>query len=189
MPKSFRGTGFKQLAVKQSHEFPRGFALHTPQSRYKIFDAARNNQTAVIARYLNQKGDPNKRDDRGHSLLILAAYNGSLESVDLLLKRGADTHLQDGMGTALMAASVKSFRPIVQRLLDAGARVDERNGIGATALMFAALTGKLSVVSLLMDSKADTSARDQRGLDAKRLAEQQGNTEMLGLLETAPKTR
>ena len=109
--------------------------------------------------------------------------------MDLLLKRGADTHLQDGMGTALMAASVKSFRPIVQRLLYAGAGVDERKGIGATALMFAALTGKLSVVSLLMDSKADTSARDQRGLSAKRLAEQQGNTEMMRLLDGSPKTR
>ena len=152
-----------------------------------VFEAARNNQATVISHYLDQKGDPNKRDERGHSLLILAAYNGSLETVDLLLKHGADLHLQDGMGTPLMAASFKGFRPIVQRLLEGGARVDERNGIGATALMFAAMTGKLGVVTLLMDWRADAAARDQRGLDAKRLAEQQGNAAMMNLLDSRPR--
>ena len=116
-----------------------------------IYDAARNNQSAVVSQFLDHKGDPNQRDERGHSLLILAAYNGSLETVDLLLKHGADPQMQDGMGTALMAASFKGFRPIVQRLLEGGAKVDQRNGVGATALMFAALTGKLSIVNLLMD--------------------------------------
>ncbi len=148
-----------------------------------VFEAARNNQTKVISHYLEQKGDPDKRDERGHSLLILAAYNGSVEAVSLLLKHGANTQLQDGMGTALMAASFKGFRPIVQMLLASGARVDDRNGIGATALMFAAMTGKLGIVNLLMDWKADAAARDQRGLNARRLAEQQGNTEMVGLLD------
>ena len=152
-----------------------------------VFDAARNNQSAVIGRFLDQKGDPNSRDEKGHSLLILAAYNGSTESVDLLLKHGADPHLQDWMGTPLMAASFKGFRPIVLRLLEAGARVDERNGIGATALMFAAMTGRFEVVSLLMERRADAGARDERGLDAKKLAEQQGNVEMMKLLESRGK--
>ena len=57
-----------------------------------VFEASRNNQTKVISRYLEQKGDPDKRDERGHSLLILAAYNGSAETVSLLLKHGASVH-------------------------------------------------------------------------------------------------
>ncbi len=154
-----------------------------------VFDAVRNDQHLVLSNFLDQTGDANARDERGHTLLILAAYNGSGKSVDLLLKRGADLNLQDGMGTALMAASFKGFRPIVQRLLEAGAHVDERNGIGATALMFAAMTGKLGIVSLLMDWRANATARDERGLDAKRLAEQQGNTEMLKLLDSRRKKK
>ena len=150
-----------------------------------VFTAARNNQIGEVAGFLNSKGDPNQRDEKGHSLLILAAYNGSLETVDLLLKKGANPHLQDGMGTALMAASFKGSKPIVQRLLAAGAKVDDRNGIGATALMFAAMTGKIDVVRTLLNHRADSKAIDQRGLDAKQLAQQQGNDQMVDLLERA----
>ena len=150
-----------------------------------VFDAARNNQVADVTSYLNDKGDPNRRDEKGHPLLILAAYNGSLETVDLLLKKGANPNLQDGMGTALMAASFKGSKPIVQRLLASGAKVDDRNGVGATALMFAAMTGKFDVVRTLLNHRADSKATDQRGLDAKQLAEQQGNDQMVNLLERA----
>lgn len=148
-----------------------------------IFAAVRNNQVDAARSYLNGRGDPNKRDAKGHTLLILAAYNDSIDTVDLLLKNGADVHLQDGMGTALMAAGFKGSREIVKRLLAAGARVDERNGIGATALMFAAMTGRVEVVKMLLKHRADIEARDSRGLNAKQLAEQQGNAPMVELLE------
>ena len=148
-----------------------------------IFAAARNNQAPAVQTYLDQKGDPNRRDENGHTLLILAAYNGSLETVDLLLKRGADCHLQDGMGTALMAASFKGFTPIARKLLASGAKVDERNGIGATALMFASLSGRFEVARMLMNHRADVAAVDQRGLDARKLAEGQGNEPMIKLLD------
>ena len=147
-----------------------------------VFDAVRNNQVAAVKTYLDQHGDPNRRDEKGHPLLILAAYNGSLESVDLLLQRGADPHMQDGMGTALMAASFKGSTQIVRRLLRAGARVNDRNGIGATALMFASLTGRFETAKLLLNYKADAAAVDQRGLDARKLAEGQGNEPMVRLL-------
>ena len=89
------------------------------------------------------------------------------------------------MGTALMAASFKGSKPIVQRLLAAGAKVDDRNGVGATALMFAAMTGKIDVVRTLLNHRADSKATDQRGLDARQLAEQQGNDQMVNLLGRA----
>ena len=41
-----------------------------------VFEAARNNQVADVANYLNDKGDPNRRDAKGHPLLILAATTG-----------------------------------------------------------------------------------------------------------------
>lgn len=148
-----------------------------------VFTAVRNNQLPAVQAYLDQKGDPNGRDEKGHTLLILAAYNGSLETVDLLLRRGADSHLQDGMGTALMAASFKGFTPIVRKLLATGAKVDERNGMGATALMFASLSGRFAVARLLMNHRADVAAVDQRGLDARKLAEGQGNAPMVQLLD------
>lgn len=153
------------------------------------FDAARTNDTAVLKRYLAGKGDPNRRDPNGHTLLILAAYNGARESVDVLLKNRADVNLQDGMGTALMAASFKGDIAIAQKLLAAGARVNERNGIGATALMFAALTARVETVRMLLKYRADAGALDQRGLSARGLAEQQGSDETAKVLRDASRAK
>lgn len=148
----------------------------------EVFDAARNNQVVVLKPYLASKGDANARDDSGHTLLILAAYNGGKEAVDLLLKSGADVNLQDRMGTPLMAACFKGDLAIVNRLLSAGAHVNDRNGIGATALMFAALTARFEVVQVLRKHSADVDAVDERGLTARKLAEQQGNDGMVKVL-------
>jgi len=149
----------------------------------ELFDAARNNQVAILKPYLESKGDPNARDEGGHTLLILAAYNGQKDAVDLLLKYGADVNSQDRMGTPLMAACFKGDKAIVDRLLKAGARVNDRNGIGATALMFAALTAQFEVVQVLRKHSADVDVVDERGLTARKLAEQQGNDEMVKVLE------
>ncbi|MBC7925521.1 MAG: ankyrin repeat domain-containing protein [Bryobacteraceae bacterium] len=89
-----------------------------------LFEAARNNDTGVLKKYLEAKGDPNRRDPKGHPLLTLASYNGSLEAVDLLLKQGAEPDVQDGMGTPLMAASFRGYLAIAKRLLAAGAQVN-----------------------------------------------------------------
>ena len=67
------------------------------------------------------------------------------------------------MGTALMAAAFKGHKNIVNRLLAGGAKVNDRNGIGATALMFASMTGRFEVVRILMNHKADVNVRDERG--------------------------
>jgi uncharacterized protein len=149
------------------------------------FDAARNNRIPELRSYLTTGGDVDGRDPNGHTLLILAAYNGSLEAVDLLLAKGAHPNLQDNMGTALMAASFKGYAPIVRKLIASGAKVDDRNGIGATALMFASMSARFEVVKILLKHQADVRATDSRGLTAKSLAEGQGNEKMLKVLNKA----
>jgi ankyrin repeat protein len=117
--------------------------------------------------------------------LILAAYNGSSEVVDVLLTHQADIHVGSRMGNALMAASFQGYAEIVTKLLRAGARVNDANESGGTALMFSALSGRTEVIHLLIANGANIKARDRRGLDAATLAEQQGNQELANLLRAA----
>jgi ankyrin repeat protein len=121
--------------------------------------------------------------------LILAAYNGSPEVVDLLLQNHADVHAGSPMGNALMAASFRGYGDVVTKLLKAGAWVNDSNEAGGTALMFAALSGRIEVVCLLLANGAQAGVRDRRGVDAATLAEQQGNQELADLLRASARTR
>ena len=62
---------------------------------------------------------------RGDSLLIVAAYAQHGETVQELLRRGADTSVVNGMGqTALACAVFRNNEPILLDLLTAGADPD-----------------------------------------------------------------
>jgi ankyrin repeat protein len=62
------------------------------------------------------------RNGRGDTLLIVAAYQQRRETVDELLRRGADTSVVNGMGqTAIACAVFRNNADILRALLDAGA--------------------------------------------------------------------
>jgi ankyrin repeat protein len=77
----------------------------------------------------------------------------------------------------------------VEKLLKAGARVNDANEAGGTALMYAALSGRTDVIRLLIRNGAEVSPRDRRGLDAAGLAEQQGNQEVADFIRNAAKAK
>lgn len=90
------------------------------------FDDARNGDTARLAELLELGMPVNLTNERGDTLLILAAYHCHAEVVDLLLDHGADVQRANDNGqTALGAAVFRSSTDIVDRLLTAGADPDE----------------------------------------------------------------
>ena len=154
-----------------------------------IFEAARSNKVAEAKQLIQDHADVSKAGPDGFTPLILAAYNGNPEMVDLLLENHADVHAVSRMGNALMAASFRGYTDIVAKLLRAGARVNDVNDAGGTALMYAALSGRTDVIRLLIRSGAQVNARDRRGLDAAALAEQQGNQEIADMIRDSASTR
>ena len=62
----------------------------------------------------------------------------SVETVKLLLTKGADVNAQTDDGTALMMAVRWGHAEIVKLLLDAGAQVDARHRLGYSALIMSA---------------------------------------------------
>ncbi|KAM7456338.1 hypothetical protein BLSTO_02900 [Blastocystis sp. subtype 1] len=90
----------------------------------------------------NQEPNPheiiNMQDSYGLTMLMEAARNNSYETVEYLLKRGADVHLRDRNGcTALHYACSEASVRIIQLIVDSGADVNAQDGEGKTPLHYA----------------------------------------------------
>jgi uncharacterized protein len=104
----------------------------------RVFDLARGGHTDELAGYVDAGVPVNLTNDKGDTLLILAAYHGHPETVGALLDRGADHSRANDRGqTALAAAVFRQSADTVTRLIDAGADADAGGpSARATAIFF-----------------------------------------------------
>ena len=91
----------------------------------RVFDLARAGATADLVAYVDAGVPVDLTNDKGDTLLVLAAYHGHPETVAALLDRGADHSRANDRGqTALAAAVFRQSVDAVRRLLAAGADPD-----------------------------------------------------------------
>lgn len=91
----------------------------------KVFDLARSGDAATLTAYLEAGVPANLTNDRGDTLLMLAAYHGHLEAVSALLDHGADPNRPNDKGQTPAAGAVfKGEDDILRALLAAGADPD-----------------------------------------------------------------
>ncbi|NSC22498.1 ankyrin repeat domain-containing protein [Streptomyces albus subsp. chlorinus] len=104
----------------------------------KVFDLARHGDTDTLAAYVTAGVPVNLTNDKGDSLLMLAAYHGHPETVRALLAHGADPNRTNDRGQSPIAGAVfKGEEEVVRVLVEAGA--DPRAGTPSaveTARMF-----------------------------------------------------
>jgi uncharacterized protein len=92
----------------------------------RLFDLARFGHTEELLAYVDAGAPVNLTNDKGDTLLLLAAYYGHGDTVAALLARGADhTRVNDRGQTALAAAVFKQAADAVRHLLAAGADPDQ----------------------------------------------------------------
>ncbi|MFF4226328.1 ankyrin repeat domain-containing protein [Streptomyces sp. L500] len=105
----------------------------------KVFDLARHGDTDTLAAYVDAGVPVNLTNDRGDSLVMLAAYHGHPATVTALLERGADVDRPNDRGqTPLAGAVFKGETEVVRLLVAHGA--DPAAGMPSavdTAAMFA----------------------------------------------------
>ncbi|MBC9718518.1 ankyrin repeat domain-containing protein [Streptomyces sp. TRM66268-LWL] len=88
----------------------------------KIFDLARQGETETLAAYVDAGVPVNLTNDRGDSLVMLAAYHGHAAAVRALLERGADADRANDRGqTPLAGAVFKGEDEVIKVLLGGGA--------------------------------------------------------------------
>ena len=88
----------------------------------KIFDLARRGETGTLIAYVDAGVPANLTNDRGDSLVMLAAYHGHADAVRALLERGAAADRANDQGqTPLAGAVFKGELEVIRVLLDGGA--------------------------------------------------------------------
>ena len=119
-------------------------------------------------------------------MLIIAAKNGDLFTLNMLLGEGGNINYRNEDGwTALMKAATSGRASAVQALISEGANIEARNKSGQTALMWAAGNGHADVVQLLIAAGANIEARDNRRQTALMEAAVGGHTDVVQVLSAA----
>ena len=142
----------------------------------KVYQAARDgfsDLTDLLKRLKTEQRKSaleTKTKDGNHFVtpLIIAARNGYLNSVKILLRYGADIeargtlkigdHVAEGC-TPLWATAAFGRLDVVKLLIEQNAEVDGRISTGSTSLRVAAYGGHLDIVRCLVESGADVNAR------------------------------
>ena len=110
-----------------------------------LLDATRRGDAAAVRTLLEEGADPNVAQGDGLSALHLAAQEGNLEVVELLLGAGAKVEAKTQIGeyTPLHVASEGAHAAVVRALLEAGADPGAvTTTTGATPLHLAAENGE-----------------------------------------------
>ena len=153
-----------------------GDSLSVSECVTHVYQAARDgssNLTDILKRLKNEQRKTaleTKTEDCGHFVtpLIIAARNGHLNSVKILLGYGADIEARGTLKTGieviegctpLWAAASFGRLDVVKLLIEQNADVDGRTSTGSTPLRTAAFNGHLDVVRCLVESGADVNAR------------------------------
>lgn len=111
----------------------------------------------------------NAQEDDGSTPLIIAAGNGDLHCMKILIEAGAELDTQDHYGhTALIEASWKGHTQCVDLLLEKTARKNIQNKSGYTALILAATNGHSSCALALVKENDDPEKNKESANKALR---------------------
>ena len=145
-----------------------------------VHEAARHDAVVVLSDVLQRMSiserntalETKTKDGRHITTpLIIAAYNGNLDSVKILLEYKAGIEARgtvkveeyeviDGC-TPLWAAALSGHLDVVKLLIERDADVDGRNSKNSTPLWTAAYQGRLDIVSCLVENGADVNAHNK----------------------------
>lgn len=115
------------------------------------FNFARNNEVSELEKMINSGLSPNLKNHKGDSLIMLAAYNGSLETTKMLIQKGARVDERNDRGqTPLAGVCFKGNFEMVKLLVENGADIDANNGMGLTPYSFAIMFNRVEIAEYLL---------------------------------------
>ncbi len=121
---------------------------------HRVFDLARSGEAEELGALVAAGVPANLTNDKGDTLLILAAYHDHPVTVRMLLEHGADTtRVNDRGQTALAAAVFRKSSDGVDALLAGGADPD----LGSPSAREVARFFELPEMLALLDPPADRS--------------------------------
>ncbi|XP_062407357.1 ankyrin repeat and SOCS box protein 2-like [Sardina pilchardus] len=124
-----------------------------------------------------------KRTNKHHTPLMVAAANKNLLCIQCLLEAGADPNMANHLGESpLYKACERETEEIVELLLMFGAKVSQADVKGETPLHIAVQNQNLGICKRLVTAGANVRARNTYGIEPLFKAAQIGSTEVLNIL-------
>lgn len=158
-----------------------GFNFASASSYDDFFVAIKQNDAGAIKALLARGFDPNTRDPKGQSGLLMALSEPALKAAQALLdapKIDVEARNQQDE-SPLMIAALKGQLDMVRELIAKGADV---NKPGWTPLHYAATGGHLEIMSLLLDNSAYIDAASPNGTTPLMMAASYGTPAAVKLL-------
>jgi ankyrin repeat protein len=150
---------------------------------YNLLVAAYLGLDKDVERFLREGAYVNTMTMNGSTPLMLAAGQGHLSTVQLLVMHDADVEEGDKQGTTpLMNAVINGHAKIVSFLLRSGASPHARDRAGRTPLLLAAVHNRPAIALLLLDKGADPDGTDKQGTTPLMAAIYAGNNNVARLL-------
>jgi hypothetical protein len=136
----------------------------------------------AVRAWLDQGMNPDMEADRVGTGLMVAAWEGNIDMMSLLVSHGANVNKPNRFGEqALQMAAWRGKLDAVRWLLDHGASV-KRNGRNWSALHYAVYAGHEDVAHLLLDRGADVNGRAPNDATALMMAALTGHEDLAAML-------
>lgn len=146
-----------------------------------LMDAINDGDTIEeIGVLLDSETSVDRRDNRGQTPLMVAAWRGHTEIIKFLLSNKADVNARDSGGTTPLMLS--HHEEVVKLLISSGADVNIATSWGSTALSDAAKEGKDKIVELLLAHGADVNHSEYDGYTALSRAAMNGHSQVVSIL-------
>ncbi|KAK3926707.1 L-asparaginase [Frankliniella fusca] len=139
--------------------------------------AAARPGTASLAALIDAGADPAAATMEGRTPLHVAAYEGNLEAVRLLLQHGARVHVKDRFGrTPLLDAVQMDRHDVITALREAGAHLGASNSAIGDKICSVAAVGDVQRLKSFRLAGADLGQRDVSGRTPLHVCAQLGRT-------------
>lgn len=160
--------------------FACSFAAHAGAFE-DFFRGVRVDNASGIKSLLDRGFDPNTRDEKGQTGLLLALRESSTNVIKVLLDSPkTDVEARNSKDESpLMLAALKGQQEIVIRLIERDADI---NKPGWTPLHYAATNGHTDIMKLLLDKDAFIDAQSPNGTTPLMMAAMYGSTPAVKLL-------
>lgn len=120
------------------------------QLQHMALDFAREGEVPTLQSMVEAGLNPNTRDHKGNTLLMLSCYHGHYECAKMLLASGADPNAANDHGHSILAGvAFKGYLEIVKLLVDSGAVIQSQPT--KNPILFASLFGRKEVVHYLQN--------------------------------------